>query len=84
MPNSDIDLGQHWSLAQVMNGLLPEGTKSLAEHVLTTYQHDQVLWHLPEGNFIENHQDFYPWYEFENTNLEVLLHLGANELDLGH
>ena len=25
-----------------------------------------VLWHLPEGKFIGNTQDIYPWLDFEN------------------
>ena len=29
------------------------------------------LWHSPEGNFIGNAQDIYPWHEFENKWFKI-------------
>ena len=41
------------------NGLLPDGTKSVPEPILTTDQWD------PDSNFTENTQDISCWNEFE-------------------
>ena len=41
----------------------------------------EVLWHSSEGNSTGNSQNFYPWYEFQITNLRLQLHFPwTNEL----
>ena len=50
-----------WVNAGSGNGLLRDGTKPLPEPMLT----NEVLWHSPDSNFIENTLDIYRWNEFE-------------------
>ena len=37
----------------------------------------KVLWRSSKGDFTVNSKDSYPWYEFENINMILQVHLGG-------
>ena len=64
--NDAIDLGQH--LAQVMACCLTAPSHYPNQCWLII---SEVLWHSPDGNFTENAQHIYPWYDLENYEFKT-------------
>ena len=63
-PSDSVWHRRFWStLAQVMAWCLMAPSHYLNQYWLII---SEVLWNSPEGNFKENAQNIYPWYESEN------------------